>query len=186
MTNEANVLERLLVDNAQLRSENRYLRKVTKDSAHGRLLRRTHTDAQQLIVWRFAGFPISRPAAHEQGMTRRRWQWSRALLMLARVHNGEDIITCNFDEAISQLAATVAKLERDGLELLRLKLPISARKAGTPVGTALGSPAGTQLGNSRGQSVPAAREKADRVGTQTGKMRDRRAEVMQRHREVNA
>lgn len=164
--------EKLLVDNATLRAENRYLRKLVGNSKHGRLLRRTHTDAQQLIAWRFAGLSISRRAANEMGMGQRRWQWARALLMLAGVHNGEDVIEPDFDAVLRALHDTAVSLEKTGLERLRLRLPRFVNAAnGAANGVA------NHAANFHGQTVTALREKAGRGGPQVGQMRDRRREI---------
>ncbi|MEZ4707585.1 MAG: hypothetical protein R3A44_10280 [Caldilineaceae bacterium] len=171
--------EKLLVDNATLRAENRYLRKLVGNSKHGRLLRRTHTDAQQLIAWRFAGLSISRRAANEMGMGQRRWQWARALLMLAGVHNGEDVIEPDFDAVLRALHDTSVSLEKTGLDRLRLRLPRFVNAANGAAHVAANGVA-NHAANFHGQTVTALREKAGRGGAQTGQMRDRRAEIEQR------
>ncbi|MCB0097590.1 MAG: hypothetical protein KDE46_17790 [Caldilineaceae bacterium] len=120
------LVARLRVENASLRRENRYLRRVTRESRHGRMLRRTHVDAKQLLVWRFAGITICRRECGEMGMSQRRWQWARALLMTARLHDGRDLVMCEFEGAVRALEASVHHLEQKGLAALRLRMPRSA------------------------------------------------------------
>jgi hypothetical protein len=82
---------------------------------------RTH--AQQLLIWRFSGLSISRSAVEELGMTRRRWQWARALLETARIHDGQDVTATDFDGAVMAVDVAIRQLQRNGLESLKMRLP---------------------------------------------------------------
>jgi hypothetical protein len=123
------LLERLIVENAHLRKENRYLRKRLPEKAGDmRVLRRAYADAKTLLVWRFSGFPIGRRSSYAQGMSVRRWQWARALLRASRIHNGRDIIEPDFDAAMFSLTHVYNLLEKaGGIERLRVYLPESCQ-----------------------------------------------------------
>ena len=108
---------------ATLSAENRKLRRVAKYSRTDALLERVRVDAQQLLVWRFSGLSISRRNAVEMGMSRRRWQWARALLQHARIHDDDDLTCTDFDGALAALDASANYLQRAGLESLKLRLP---------------------------------------------------------------
>lgn len=166
---------------ATLRAENRYLRKVVRDTPDGRILRRTYQDARQFLVWRFSGLSISRSACAEMGISRRRWQWARAALMLARVHDGHDVIIHDFDDALSQLTAAMEQLERNGLDALRHKLPFSSRRKGprpvSQVGTESGTLSGSPQGHTHAQNVPTSRDNEANRGEAGRGVRDRRAEI---------
>ncbi len=53
-------IERLRLHIADLQRENRYLRRLTKNLRHGRMLRQATADAHTLIAWRFSGLCMSR------------------------------------------------------------------------------------------------------------------------------
>ena len=61
------LLQRLVLENAQLRKENRTLRKLKVNAGQGRILNRAMADATALLAWRFAGYSISRVKARELG-----------------------------------------------------------------------------------------------------------------------
>ena len=84
---------------------------------------RIHTDAKQLLVWRFSGFAISQRACQEYGMTRRAWQWARGLLMLAGVHDGRDLTCTDFNQALEALEAATRRVQTEGMDRLKFILP---------------------------------------------------------------
>ena len=112
---------------AQLRKENRYLRKLLTDNGrNGRILRRARDDGFTLLLWRYSGFYPSRDWCREQGMTERRWAWARALLMTARLWTDGDIVETDLAEAKRRLAATYERLrssDDDYLLQLRRRMP---------------------------------------------------------------
>ena len=57
------LVQRLALDNAQLRADNRRLRKLVVNRDRGRILDRALDDATALLTWRFGGFAISRKYA---------------------------------------------------------------------------------------------------------------------------
>ena len=107
-------LQRLAVNNAQLRADNRRLRSLVVNRGRGRILARALDDATAMLAWRFAGFAITRDACLELGLPERRWEWARALLMAARIHDGWDITEPQFDLAVRKLAATHDRIEAQG------------------------------------------------------------------------
>lgn len=132
---EALVL-RLAQDNAQLRAENRRLRKLKVNAGRGRILSRAQHDATVMLTWRFAGYAISRAKCAELGVTERRWEWARALMIAARIHDGADVTEPDFDVALRKLAATHDRIEAQedigALVIRRRKRePMTAPKPGT-------------------------------------------------------
>lgn len=111
---------------AQLRKENRYLRRrLTDNSPAGRILRRAYDDAGLLLVWRSAGYYPSLAWAGEQGMSERRWQWARGLLRVARLLEA-DYLAEDMDFAGRRLRATYERLRQgddDDLQELRRRMP---------------------------------------------------------------
>ncbi len=116
------LLQRLMLENAQLRKENRALRKLKVNAGQGRILNRAMADATAMLAWRFAGYSISRVKARELGITEHRWEWARALMRTARIHDGADVIEPDFDAALRQLTAAHDRIEAQGdIDALRLR-----------------------------------------------------------------
>lgn len=114
LQNMERLLQRLAVNNAQLRADNRRLRQLVVNRGRGRILARALDDATAMLAWRFAGYAITRDACYELGLPERRWEWARALLMTARIHDGADITEPDFDAATRRLAATHDRIEAQG------------------------------------------------------------------------
>lgn len=108
------LVQRLALDNAQLRADNRRLRKLVVNRDRGRILDRALDDATALLTWRFGGFAISRKYARRLGLSERRWEWARALLMAARIHDGDDITEPDFAVAVQRLAAAHDRIAAQG------------------------------------------------------------------------
>ena len=107
-------LQRLMMENSHLRAENRRLRKLKRNAGRGRILERAMADATAMLAWRFAGYSISRAKARDLGITERRWEWARALLLVARIHDGNDVTESDFDAALRKLAAAHDRIEAQG------------------------------------------------------------------------
>lgn len=107
-------LQRLMMENSHLRAENRRLRKLKRNAGRGRILERAMADATAMLAWRFAGYAISRAKARDLGITERRWEWARALLQVARIHDGNDVTEPDFDAALRKLAAAHDRIEATG------------------------------------------------------------------------
>lgn len=107
-------LQRLMMENSHLRAENRRLRKLKRNAGRGRILERAMADATAMLAWRFAGYSISRAKARDLGITERRWEWARALLLVARIHDGNDVTEPDFDAALRKLAAAHDRIEATG------------------------------------------------------------------------
>ncbi len=116
-------IDQLTVRIANLQAENRHLRrKVKENDQEGRILRQAHRDALIMLSWHFAGMRPSRQFCLESGISRRRWAWARSLLVCARLHDGEDITNDVLPEdAMRILKSTVIRMERDGIEALRMR-----------------------------------------------------------------
>ena len=108
------LLARLATENSHLRAENRRLRKMKVNSGRGRILNRAFDDATAMLAWRFAGFSISRDSCRGLGISERRWEWARALLIVARIHDGSDITEPDFDAALTRLAAAHDRIAAQG------------------------------------------------------------------------
>lgn len=119
--------ERLIVENANLRAENRTLRRRLPESTGDvRRLRQAHRDAKAMILHRFSGYSISRSSCLALGISRRRWSIARALLQVARVYAGNDIVIEYFDTAIKMLDDTFASMQEAGnAQRLKMRLPAS-------------------------------------------------------------
>ena len=107
-------LQRLMMENSHLRAENRRLRKLKRNAGRGRILERAMADATAMLAWRFAEYSISRAKARDLGITERRWEWARALLLVARIHDGNDVTEPDFDAALRKLAAAHDRIEATG------------------------------------------------------------------------
>ena len=108
------LLARLATENSHLRAENRRLRKMKVNTGPGRILNRAFDDATAMLAWRFAGYSISRDACEKLGIGDRRWEWARALLIVARIHDGADITEPDFDAALRRLAAAHDRITAQG------------------------------------------------------------------------
>lgn len=134
------MLARLAQENAQLRAENRRLRRLKVNAGRGRILSRALHDATAMLAWRFAGYSISRGKCAELGVTERRWEWARALMMAAGIHDGGDVTEADFDVALRLLAARYDRIEATGdiaaLVLRRRKRePMTATKSAPKLAT---------------------------------------------------
>jgi hypothetical protein len=115
--------DRLRLENAQLRAENRRLRRQLHDKEL-RLLRRAEADCVLLAALHFAHMPTSSSAALDVGISRRRWHWARALLKLSDLHAGGHgtFTVTDVEDFEALLARGVGRVERDGLQAMRLQL----------------------------------------------------------------
>jgi len=114
LENMERLLQKLAVNNAQLRADNRRLRQLVVNRGRGRILGRALDDATAMLAWRFAGYAVTRDACRELGLPERRWEWARALLMAARIHDGWDITEPHFDQATRKLAAAHDRIAESG------------------------------------------------------------------------
>ena len=116
-------IDQLTIKIANLQAENRFLRRKVKENAPaGRILRQAHRDALVMLSWHFAGINPSRSFCAESGISVRRWAWARALMMCARLYEGnnlsDDVLP---EDAIRILKSTVQRMEREGIEGLRMR-----------------------------------------------------------------
>lgn len=109
---------RLRLENAQLRAENRQLRRQLQDREL-RLLRRAQADAALMGALYFSFMPTTAAACADVGISKRRWHWSRALLKVAHVHDGQGWLVDNVDDYERRLAVAVERMEADGLWPMR-------------------------------------------------------------------
>ena len=120
-------LDRLTLKVADLQAENQQLRRrLPKSTKDMRRLRKAYRDARAMLLHRFNGYSISRENCLNVGISRRSWSNARALLMAARIHDGNDIIVEDFNAAIKMLDSTAEGMENAGsAERLKLRLPAS-------------------------------------------------------------
>ena len=115
--------DRLAYENAKLRQENRQLRRRLGDREL-RVLRSAVADALLLGALHFAGQYTSRRAVAGV-MSEHRWWLARALLLLARVHDGQRITAGTPEELERAVEVARQRVEREGLAVLRHRLPLS-------------------------------------------------------------
>ena len=118
--NEVNVLR---AKNAYLQGELHRLYRIANMTRQERTLRLAAKNARQMIEWRFRGDSISQRACIEMGMSRRSWEWGRALLMAARIHNGIDITEGSFQACMEAVNVTERAIKSNGLQPVLIRLP---------------------------------------------------------------
>jgi len=127
-------VNRTAIEAAQLRADNRRLRKqLARNSRNGRILERARDDARAMILWRAGGWYPSRSFCYEQGMSERRWAWARGLLRCARLWEDGDLLDVDPDVSVRQLDSTVRRLRQsddERLESLRRRMPRKFRYTG--------------------------------------------------------
>lgn len=104
---------RLRLDNANLREENRHLRRLLSDHDL-RMLRRAHRDALLIGALHYAGGFTSRRQCAQVGMGENRWCLARALMRRARVLRGNRIVEEQAGDFEIRLLAEVRGLETSG------------------------------------------------------------------------
>jgi len=116
-------IEDLTLKLARLQAENRALRRKVKENGQdGRILRQAHRDALVMLSWHYAGLCPTRNFSYENGISKNRWAWARALLMSTRIHDGEDIVAgMQPEDAMRLLQRTVERMEEEGIMSLRLR-----------------------------------------------------------------
>lgn len=120
--------EQLQIEIANLRAENRQLRKQLPDVKDMRRLRQAHRDAKAMLLRRFSGYSISRAECELVGIPRRRWPWAVALLKCAGVYKSGDVAVDDFHSALGMLQREFEGMERSGAVLrLMAAVPPSAK-----------------------------------------------------------
>lgn len=127
------MLARLAQEIAQLRSENRHLRRSTGDkhpfhyNTAPRILRRALDDATAFLVLASNGYPTSRKFCYDLGYSERRYYWAIGLLRAARVMapRGRALVVEDFATADTRLQSkyNALKGQPNALETLRVYMP---------------------------------------------------------------
>ena len=116
--------EQLQIEIANLRAENRQLRRRLPDVRDMKRLRQAHRDAKAMLLRRFSGYSISRAECLQAGIPRRRWPWAIALLKCAGVYKSGDVAIDDFNDALAMLGREFEGMERAGTVMrLRAVLP---------------------------------------------------------------
>lgn len=118
--------DRLTVQAAKLQQENHYLRRVNKVRPHLKLVVRAEAAAHLLALWHVAGYLTSRYACMSFGMSERTYYAGKALLVAARVHNGQRW-TVNDPDTIEARIRTTVERCRKSPEILAWRMPLSKR-----------------------------------------------------------
>ena len=108
-------LARMAMENRLIATENRRLRRLAVNRrGPGRTLHRAMEDAKAMLLWRYAGLSVSRRACVEYGMSERRWEWARALLLAARVWDqlDNDVAQYHADDIQRAMAAVEHKADQ--------------------------------------------------------------------------
>lgn len=113
--------DQLMVEVANLRAENRRLRKQLPAlrGDMGRLAQ-AHRDAKAMLIRRFSGYSISRAECESAGIPRRRWPWAIALLRCAGIFSHSDVVIDEFGDAVAMLDREYQGMERSRT-IIRLK-----------------------------------------------------------------
>jgi len=122
----AQEVDQLTVAVAKLRAENNALRRRAKLQPHIRIVQQAAPAARLLALWHCAGYRTGRMTALSFGMPERTWFYARALLIVARVHDGRAFTTTDPAEIERALALAVKRCEKDPAILLT-RLPLSRR-----------------------------------------------------------
>lgn len=127
------VIANLQQEVAQLRSENRHLRRKVGPrhpfhyTTAPRILRRSYDDALALLTLAFNDFPTSRQFFYELGYSERRYYWAIGMLRAARVMaaKGRRLLVDDFQTAENKLQTKyeTLKAQVDALEVLRIYMP---------------------------------------------------------------
>lgn len=111
---------------ARLQQENHYLRRANKVRPHLRLIVRAEAAAKTLALWHCSGYRTGRRAALELGMPERTWFAGRALLMVARLHDGREWVSDDAATIAGRIAGAVEFCKKTP-ESLVYRLPKSKR-----------------------------------------------------------
>lgn len=120
-------IDRLLKENAELRAQNRQLRRRLGDRDL-RLLRQAEFDCILMGSLYFAEQSISRRACKLAGIGDRRWRRAVALLQVGRVHNRKRVTVETPEEFEAGLRVAGERVRRDGMDPLLLRMPPCLKK----------------------------------------------------------
>lgn len=111
----------------QLQAENRKLRRLTHLRPHVRVVRKAHETALKLAALHLAGWRTGRRAATATGeVSERNFFYARAMLELAGLYAGGQIVSDDPEQIENNLIAAAKSAERD-FHLLWRRLPPSRR-----------------------------------------------------------
>ena len=113
----------LRVQVGRLQEENHRLRRRLKEKSYRyRLLREAYENALLMVAFAGVGLPISRRAMAAYGMSQRKWQRARALLLVSRLFNGRRLMVDDQELIVERLNSVVERCERDDTSL-RIRMP---------------------------------------------------------------
>jgi hypothetical protein len=123
--------ESLTIKVAKLTNENHYLRRGNRVKPHVRIVLRARASATLLALWDRSGYRTGRKAAFANGMSDRTWYAARALLMMARVHDGRGFTCSDPAEIEARLDSALARAIDDP-DLLNKRMPLSRQAQAKP------------------------------------------------------
>jgi hypothetical protein len=106
-------IDRLRLENANLRTENRHLRRLLADRDL-RLLRRAHRDALLIGALHFAGGYTSKRQCATVGMGESRWCLARALLRRAHILKANRIVVETAQQYEDYITMAIHAIETTG------------------------------------------------------------------------
>lgn len=138
-------IDRLRLENANLRSENRHLRRLLSDRDM-RLLRRAQRDALFIGALHYSGAYTSKRECASLGMGENRWSLARVLLRRSEILYRDRICVEDAQEFEERLAAAVQAIEQmgDAGALKRASYRHKPRRRGAAVGAATGAATGAK------------------------------------------
>lgn len=113
----------------KLRQHNKRLTRRMQLRPHVRVIDYSLASATQLALWHCSGFQTGRKAAYTLGLSERSWYYGRALLMVARLHDGREFRTNDPAQIVARLNTAVEKYEKEP-QVLYARVPKSRRPRG--------------------------------------------------------
>lgn len=118
--------DRLTVQAAKLQQENHYLRRANRVRPHLKIVLRAEAAARLLAMWHCAGYLTSRRSCLSFDMSERSFFAGRALLMVARIHDGAKWLVEDPEVIESKMRFASAHCRKHP-HSLALRMPLSRR-----------------------------------------------------------
>jgi hypothetical protein len=119
--------ESLEVKSAQLIKENHHLRRINHVQPHVRLVQRAYAAAVKMTILHIAGYKTGRKSCWKAGISEQSFHAGKAMLRLARVHDGTEF-TNNDGALIAQKLLSTLKFATENQGSLDARIIPSRRK----------------------------------------------------------